>query len=133
MRNIQIDFVNNTIIVAKKFYEEAMNYGTDEYRELQKVMADNPNMRVSVKSPRKTNRTNAYKGLTYRYMRKFISVMDSASMSAFEEVQLYYEGLYGESLAVYNGVRDWFLDNYPNHKEMLVEAVPQRPSLKIVQ
>lgn len=131
MRDIKIDFVNNTIIVTKKFYEEAMNIGTDEYRTLQGIKAENPNMKVSVHTTRKRTKPNAYKGLTYRYMRKFISVMDSDNMKAFEEVQLLYEGLYGESQSVFNAVREWFLDNYPDHKDMIVEAVPQRTTLKI--
>lgn len=131
MRDIKIDFVNNTIIVTKKFYEEAMNIGTDEYRTLQGVKAENPNMKISVHTTRKRTKPNAYKGLTYRYMRKFISVMDSDNMKAFEEVQLLYEGLYGDSQSVFNAVREWFLENYPNHKDMIVEAVPQRVTLKI--
>lgn len=133
MKGIQIDFVNNTIIITKKFYTEAMEYGTEEYKALKEIQAENPQMKITIKQANRANRRNAYKGLTYRYMRKFISTMDPASLNTFDEVQLYYEGLYSDSLSVYNGVREWFIDNYPDHKEMIVESVPQRPALKIVQ
>jgi len=36
------------------------------------------------------------------------------------------EGLYTENAAVFSAVRDWFLENYPHHKEMIVAAVPTR-------
>lgn len=43
------------------------------------------------------------------------------------------EGLYSENGAVFAAVRDWFLENYPDHKEMIVAAVPTRkPSLTSV-
>lgn len=130
MKEVKIDFIENTITVTKKFYEESKEHGTEAYRKMQTIIAENPNMKISVQAPRRTGK-NAYKGLTYRYMRKFISVMDPDNMKTFEEVQLLYEGLYGDSLSVYNAVREWFLDNYPNHKDMIVEAVPQRVTLKI--
>ena len=47
-------------------------------------------------------------------------------------VELMYEGLYTDNATVFAAVRDWFLTNYPLHKEMIVAAVPTRkPTLAI--
>lgn len=130
MENIKIDFITNTIIVTKEFYTEAQNYGSDEYNLLKEIQRDNPAMKVSMKpTTRRTNkrrRANESKGLNYRYMRKFISVMDEANLDTFEQVILHFEGLYKENFEVYQSVKDWFLDNYPDHKDMVIASAPQR-------
>ena len=59
-------------------------------------------------------------------MRKFISIMDNENLDTFERVILHFEGVYTENGEVYAAVRDWFLENYPHHKEMIVAAVPTR-------
>ena len=125
-RNIRFDFITNTITVSKGFYEEACKYGTDENAELRKVTEDYPNMRVAVRSVRSGSGRQETKGLTYKYMRKFIAIMDRNNLGTFEQTMLYYEMLYEESSQVYQHVKGWFLENYPRHKEMIVEAEPQR-------
>ena len=35
MKNIKVDFMTNTIITTKGFYEAAMQYGSEEYKMLQ--------------------------------------------------------------------------------------------------
>lgn len=133
MQNIKVDFMTNTIITTKSFYEAASQYGSEEYKLLQEIKNDNPNMKVSVRESSRKGTANAYKGLTYRYMRKFISVMDSENLDTLEKVLLHFEGLYTENGEVYAAVRDWFLENYPDHKEMIVAAVPTRkPALTSV-
>ena len=124
--NIKFDFITNTIIVSKGFYEEACKYGTDENAELRKVTEDYPNMRVAVRSVRSGSRQQDSKGLTYKYMRKFIAIMDKDNLNAFEQTILYYELLYEENSQIYQHVKGWFLENYPRHREMIVEAEPQR-------
>lgn len=124
--NIRFDFITNTITVSKGFYEEACKYGTDENAELKRVMEDYPNMRVAVRSVRSGSRQQESKGLTYKYMRKFIAIMDRNNLSVFEQTILYYETLCEENSQVYQCVKGWFLENYPRHREMIVEAEPQR-------
>lgn len=129
MQNIKVDFISNTIITTKSFYEAAKNYGSEEYKMLKEIQKDNPEMKVSVRESSRKSEPNKFKGLTYRYMRKFISVMDKENLQTFEEVVLLYEGLYTENATVFASVRDWFLKNYPYHKEMIVAAVPTRKSV----
>lgn len=131
MQDIKVEFATNTIIVTKCFYEAATDPTTNEYAVLQNVIKENPKMTVTFRSVRKSNRSNDSKGLTYRYMRKFISIMDSANLATFESTMLYYESLYMENAAVYQCMKDWFLENYPHHKDMIVEAAPRKVFKKV--
>lgn len=126
MRDITIDFMANKIVVTKGFYANAIIPATEENEKLRTVLSDYPNMKVSVRESSRKNKSNAYKGLTYRYMRKFISVMDNENLDVFERVILHFEGIYTENGEVYAAVRDWFLENYPDHKNMIAAAVPTR-------
>ena len=133
MRDITIDFMANKVIVTKRFYANAIIPATEENEKLRIVLNDYPNMKVSVRESSRKSKPNAYKGLTYRYMRKFISVMDNENLDVFERVILHFEGLYTENGEVYAAVRDWFLTNYPDHKELIVAAVPTRkPALSFL-
>lgn len=126
MQNITIDFLTNTLVVTRNFYEAAKQYGSEEYSELTRIMRENPTMSVSIRTINRTKTNNANKGLTYRYMRKFISIMDSKNLSTFEETILYYEGMYLDSTKVYQCVARWFLENYPNHKDCVTNTAPKR-------
>lgn len=127
MNNIKIDFVANTITVARGFYERACcPENTEEYTTLQRVKADNPDMKIVIRTVTTGNRKSATKGLTYKYMRKFISVMDNENLAKFNEIMLYYEGFGLDNTTVYQRVKDWFLETYPHHKEMIVAAAPNQ-------
>lgn len=125
MNGMKIDFVSNTITITKAFREAANEFGSEEYVALSLVQQEHPNMKIVLRSVRTGNRKSEYKGLTYRYMRKFISIMDKDNLSVFEKMILYYEDAYMENATVYQHVRDWFLKNYPNHKSLLIEAAPK--------
>lgn len=124
MNSIKIDFITNTIIVTRAFYKEAQEYGTEEYAMLQNAKAENPYMTISIRTVNKSGKSNSSKGLTYRYMRKFISIMDADNLKTFENTILYYEGLYIESAVVYQEVKNWFLSMYPHHRDMVVLKAP---------
>lgn len=124
--NIKVDFMSNTIIVTKAFYEEACKFGTEENRQLSEVLAAYPNMKVA---PRTTNqkrrRPSETKGLTYEYMTAFITILDKDNLVRFEETKQYYKKLGYSSTQVYRSVAEWFLTTYPDHKDMVVEAEPK--------
>lgn len=127
MRDITIDFLANKIVVTKGFYANAIIPATEENEKLRTVLNDYPNMKVSVRETSRKSKPNAYKGLTYRYMREFVSVMDNENLDVFGRVILHFERMYAENTSkVYAAVRGWFLENYPNHEEMIVAAVPTR-------
>ena len=57
MQNITIDFLTNTLVVTRNFYEAAKQYGSEEYSELTRIMRENPTMSVSIRT---INRTKSY-------------------------------------------------------------------------
>ena len=124
MRDIKIDYVANTITVTKVFLEAAATPYSEESITLYNLQHDFPNMRIVTRNLPRRKIENQYKGLTYKYMRRFISIMDENNLSTFNKIQLYYEGLCEDSTTVYCNVRDWFLKNYPLHKEMIVSKEP---------
>lgn len=131
--NYKINYSANAIVATKAFLEEAEIFGTEEYKILQSIRNDYPNMRVVTRSVRTGSRKSATKGLTYKYMRKFISVMDRENLLTFEEVIIHYEKYEEDSAAVYHHVKEWFLENYPYHKEMIVDTAPKRVSKAVPQ
>lgn len=128
MNGMKIDFVTKTITITKAFRDAANEYGSEEYIALSLVQQEHPNMQIVLRSVRKGNRANKNKGLTYRYMRKFIALMDSENIATFEKTILYYENLYVENSTVYQFVKEWFLDNYPDHDELVIKAAPKAVS-----
>lgn len=126
MQGMRIDFISNIIIITKAFREAASEMNTPEYTALKQAQQDNPKMKVVLRSANAVHNRNEYKGLTYKYMRKFIRIMDKENSITFDKVIEYYEDLYYESGKVYQCVKEWFLDNYPNHKEMVIDTAPQR-------
>ena len=124
--NYRIDYSANAIVVTKSFLEQAGIYGTEEYITLQCIREDFPKMKIVTRSVRTGSRKSETKGLTYKYMRKFISTMDSENLLTFEKVILYYENYEDDNAAVYHRVKEWFLENYPYHRDMIVDTAPKR-------
>lgn len=125
MQGMKIDFITNSIIVTKSFAEAASDINSEEYTSLQLAKKDNPAMRVVLRNTRTAGHESDYKGLTYKYMRKYISVMDSVNLVNFEKTILHYESYGYENGTVYKYVREWFLTYYPDHREMIAAAAPK--------
>lgn len=90
---------------------------------------ENPSMKIVRRSVRGNKDSHKSKGLTYAYMRNFIKVMDSENRVTFEDTIDYFQDMYnGNSSKTYVAVRDWFLENYPRHAEMIVETAPKLPA-----
>lgn len=124
--NYRIDYSANAIVATKAFLEEAEIYGTEEYKILQSIRKDYPNMRVVTRSVRTNKRKSDTKGITYKYMRMFIATMDRENLITFEETILHFEKQIENKTKVFRCVRDWFLENYPYHEEMIVDTAPKR-------
>ena len=123
MKNIKIDYISNTIIVTKGFYESAQNYGTEEQVTMRELQKEFPEMKISIRTSKE--RKSDCKGLTYDYMRKFIRKMDSVNIITFEDVIDHYKGLY-KGAEAYKYVKAWFIENYPEYKEVFADASPKK-------
>lgn len=123
---MKIDFITNTIIVTRTFLEAAQIIGTEEYTALKIAKLDNPDMNISIRTRKGSRAKNNSKGLTYDFMRRFIRVMDRENLIAFEEVMEFYDSLGYSNGSKYQCVKEWFLDNYPKYKDMILESEPKK-------
>ena len=89
--NVRFDFITNTITVNKGYYKEACKPGTKENIEFLQLQRDYPNMRIALRSVRSGSRTSDTKGITYKYMRRFIAVMDEENLITFEKTISHFE------------------------------------------
>ena len=121
MQGIKVDFITNTIIITKEFAALASDPTSEEYVTLNLLREENPKMKIATRSRKKSSKErNPNKGLTYKFMRRFISVMDEKNLSEFSRIQAYFEGFDMESTEVYQNVKDWFVKQYPDYKRLLV-------------
>ena len=67
MANINVNRKMRTLEITKKFDKASSRYGSDEYKELQNALAENPGFKVVVKSYT-SKKKETYKGLTFDYM-----------------------------------------------------------------
>lgn len=124
-RDITFDAITNTIIITKGFYVASKEFGSEEQKTLADIQKEYPHMRIAVKSTRSGNKKSDYKGLTYDYMRRFIRTMDKENLVTFEDVIAHYEEFGYEAGKLYQCVKDWFLQTYPRHKDMIIDSTPK--------
>ena len=123
--NIKIEFTRRTIIVAKGFYERAQVPNTEENIELTAVLETYPNMAVVPNTSSKRKTASEFKGITYAYMRAFITNLDEKNLITFEKVIEHHKLLGATGTKLHRAVARWFLESYPRHRQMIVEAEPQ--------
>lgn len=127
MQGIKVDFITNTIIITKEFAELASDPTSEEYVTLNLVRAENPNMRTATRTRRKScKERNPNKGLTYKFMRRYISVMDKDNLEEFSKQQLYYESFFLDNATVYLKVKEWFVEKYPDYQRILVAGSKEK-------
>ena len=61
----KIDFSNNTLTMTKAFEAAANEYGSEEYKLLQKIRADFPGIEIIRKTRRPSKTARPNKNLTY--------------------------------------------------------------------
>ena len=126
----RIDHATNTFFMNYKFSAAAEVYGSPEYDIVQKVKADNPNMKVSIKSGREQKKPRENKRFKYKNMRKHIECYNNSDelIAMFEKVQK----MSAPMKSPYKYVSDWFISQFPNYKEIPKFDVESKPTLTIV-
>ena len=118
IRGYEIDFTTNTLYMNYKFAEASGEYGTPEYKLLQKIRKDLPDIKVVKRAGRNAKTCNANKRLTYANMEEYISVQDNA-----DELMAYFVMVQKESKkenSPYAYVRNWFVKQFPDYQECKV-------------
>ena len=126
MKNtLKIDFDTKTIIMDRTFAKNCEDPISEEYTRLQAVRRDYPNFEVIRRQIKRNAKKNAYKGLTYDYMRDYIlrQEPDETALEVIKEFNelIYISKCHKQGLR-YPTIKKWFLDRYPNIDDFGVAA-----------
>jgi len=118
--NINVNRKMRTLEISKTFEKAASRFGSDEYNALKKAQMENPGYSVKVVS-RKGNKKPIFSGLTYEFMKKYITKHDKEDGSIMKEfLEMRAKDEMSEEMglesASYHVIRDWFLETYPDVK-----------------
>ena len=93
MTTITVSARTNSLVLTKSFAAKAAIFGSDEYKMLQEARRDYPGYKVTVGKTKNKEQKNAFAGLDYDYMVKYIKTHDDDKQSIMNE----YLMLRGES------------------------------------
>ena len=110
--NYEINYIENTITVTKKFLKEAGVIGSAAYTELARVRKDLPDFQIVQREITKKPGKKTYGKLTYKVMGEFIEAQEEENaaevLAEFERVQRLSKVQNGS----YAYVKTWFLNRY---------------------
>ena len=106
----EIDYIEEKIIVSKKFLKEASTINTAAYTELTQIRKDYPEFTIVPRAITKKENKMTYGKLTYEKMREYIETKADKEqvLVEFEQVQK----LAKFQKAQYVFVKKWFLGLY---------------------
>ena len=80
MKNtLKINHENRTLVMDKTFAKAASFVGSNEYNLLQDARRDYPTYQVTLRSIKKKEDKESYRGLTYQYMENYIATHANAA------------------------------------------------------
>ena len=111
-----INYEDNTITLTKAFAKQAQNPDTKEFGELAKLHKNFPDFTITKRTAKVNEDKERHAGLSIPWMTNYIKtyIKDEAAVAEFEEVKAFYRGMSG----YYGKVKGWFLNKYPNYKEI---------------
>ena len=122
MTNITISTRTHSLVLTKSFAAKAAIFGSDEYKMLQEARHDYPGYKVTVGKTKNKEQKNAFAGLDYDYMEKYIKSHDDDKQSIMNEY-LMLRGKSDDALEIQAGsasfleIRSWFLKTFPAIEE----------------
>ena len=121
-KNINIDYINNSIVITKKFAKAAGILGSKEYNEMKQIRADYPTFQIVMKEIKKKEGKKSYRNLTFDNMRAFIVELvgeDNPKVQNFDKVRELSKAQAGP----YAYVKVWFLKNFGKEYESAQKAL----------
>lgn len=108
--NMKVDFMTRTIIVSKKFMNQASKVGTPEYDLMLRMYRELPTFSITMKATVRS----AYRPVqpTYSAMQEYIQIADPNPEAAMDEFQQTRQ-MARMTKNGYSLVRRWFLEKYP--------------------
>lgn len=127
---IRLDFDKNLIILNSTFAKKARRIGSPEYNQLQEVHSEFSIFKVVQRQIKKKPDQEHYKGLTYDYMRAYITenagkegASDEDRKAAVKEAldvlenKIFISKCHSNTQR-YPAIKNWFLATYPEVKEV---------------
>ena len=112
-----INSAARTISLTKSEMTAASRVGSSEYKKLQTARRDYPDFRVTTVTRKVKTQREAYKGLTYAYMEKYIAAHDDEACTIMAEYRM-YRGTSEDPTAqlpdpyTYSEMKEWFLGKF---------------------
>ena len=111
----EINPIEKTITLSKKFLKGASIMGTSEYKELKKLEKENPGFELKVREIKQKENKTTYDELTFAVMEKIITESVKGKEGAtnkieeFKAIKTFYDG---NKATKYGHVKSWFVQNY---------------------
>ena len=112
----EINPIDKTITLTKKFLKGASTMGTPEYKELKKLEKENPGFTLKVREINQKENKQTYSELTFAVMQSIIEDvyktdenMKTEKIAEFEQTKIFYSG---NKTTMYGHVKSWFVQNY---------------------
>ncbi len=112
----EINPIEMTITLTKKFLKGASVMGTPEYKELKKVQKDNPGYELKVREITPSETKVTYGELTFKVMATLIkdsakgnTEEENTKLAEFDAVKAFYDG---NKATRYGHVKSWFVQKY---------------------
>ena len=111
----EINPIEKTITLSKKYLKGASIMGTPEYKELKKLEKDNPGFELKVREIKQKEDKTTYDELTFVTMEKIIKQSakdkedETKKIEEFDAIKVFYEG---NKTTKYGHVKSWFVQKY---------------------
>ena len=117
MKTIEVMSADHKIVMSSAFEKKARRFGSPEYKMLQEARSDNPGYAEEIRLFKTNIKQDRYAGLTYDYMRWYISIVESKEDAPAVLAGLEYLITLSKSHSKckrYSTVKSWFLKRYPD-------------------
>ena len=115
----RFDFESKEIILSRKFEKKLSNVSGQEFQKFCELHEAFPDFSIVRKEVHITKKKEAYKGLTYGYIERYIAIKGSrADRKEYDDMRLLAE-CHSKRFPV---IKQWFLDKYPEVKEYGAKA-----------
>lgn len=111
MKNYEINYNENAIIVTKVFLKEAGVYNSEAYNILKGLRADLPNFEIKQREIKKNSSKKTYGKLTYQRMEEYIIFVEGNKTETLKEFET-VKTMATFKASPYAYTKNWFLKKY---------------------
>ncbi len=130
MTAIRVDYAKGKIILSSAFVKKAFVPGTVEYNTLQSVRKDFPDFGIVTRKSKTNAAQEHYRGLTYDYMRDYISTHEKDAKTVLAELdEMIGISKCHSTCKRYPTIKAWFLERYPSVAEF---GMPKSENVSIL-